>query len=75
ICVFFLLLIWTGINSRKNAVPVIPATIGTNVPLNLSIRQLLGKKDGVIIVGISAEDVKYYTPYKTSDLKIPACLF
>jgi hypothetical protein len=94
----FLLLIWMGINSFKTTAPVVEATLGANVPLNTNIRQMLGKKEGVIIVGnssgdnqslsfydektmqllsekkiygkeISAEDVKYYTPYQTLALK------
>lgn len=92
------MLIWTGINSFKTAAPVVEATVGANVPLNVSIRQLLGKKDGVVVVEnssgdnhsfcfydektmqlisekkvygkeVSAEDIKYYTHYKTLALK------
>ena len=96
--ILFLLFVWTGINSFKTAAPVVETTIGANVPLTVDMRQLLGKKDGVIIIGnssgdnqsfsfynektmqliaekkvhgkdISAEDVKYYMPYKTLALK------
>ncbi len=52
----FLLLIWTGINSFKTANPVVEATVGANVPLNVNLRQMLGKKDGVIIVGNASGD-------------------